>query len=101
MDICLRLGNLAILLKNNEKAINFYKEGLQISPNNIQILVALSKLYMQMNYLELCQQTCSTILKIEPDNEIASVMLADIAFQKVRLIFFNVLNPIFLNFLVQ
>lgn len=89
MVICLRLGNLAILLKNNEKAVNFYKEGLQIFPNNVQILVALSKLYMQMNYLELCQQTCSTILKIEPDNEIASVMLADIAFRKVSFHFLS------------
>lgn len=81
------MGNLAILLKNHEKAVNFYKEGLHCFPNNVQVLAALSKLYMQMNYLELCQQTCSTILKIESDNEIASVMLADIAFRKVGLHF--------------
>lgn len=36
-----------------------------------------------MNFLELCQQTCSAILRIDADNESASVMMADIAFRKV------------------
>ncbi|CAH1154815.1 unnamed protein product, partial [Phaedon cochleariae] len=85
VDICVKLGEMAIVLKNNEQAISFYKEGLQVSPDNKTILVALAKLYMQINYLELCQKTCSTILKIDPENESASVMMADIAFRKVRL----------------
>lgn len=83
VEICLKLGHIATSLKNTDQAINFYKEGLQTSPNNTQILVALAKLYMQMNFLELCQQTCSTVLRIDPDNETASVMMADIAFRKV------------------
>lgn len=84
VKICLKLGHIATLLKNTEQAVNFYKEGLQTSPNNIQILVALANLYMQMSYLELCQQTCSTVLRIDPENETASVLMADIAFRKVR-----------------
>lgn len=36
-----------------------------------------------MNYLELCQQTCSALLKTDPENEAASVMMADLAFRKV------------------
>lgn len=36
-----------------------------------------------MNYLDLCQQTCASLLKLDPDNEAASVMMADIAFRKV------------------
>lgn len=83
ITISLKLGEIAMMLKNSEQAVDFYKEGLKIFPNNIQILVALAKLYMQMNYLELCQQTCSTILRICPENETASVMMADIAFRKV------------------
>lgn len=83
VDISLKLGEMAVLTKNKEQAVTYYKEGLVISPNNVPILVALAKLYMQMNQLELCQQTCNTILRIQPDNEAASVMMADIAFRKV------------------
>lgn len=83
----MKLGEISILLKNNEQAVNFYKEGLQTSPNNVRVLCALAKLYMQMNYLELCQQTCSNILRIDPENETASVMMADIAFRKVSMYF--------------
>lgn len=36
-----------------------------------------------MNYLDMCQQVSTTILSLESENEIASVMMADIAFRKV------------------
>lgn len=48
VDIAMKMGELAILLKSNEQAINFYKEGLSVSPDNITILVAIGKLYMQV-----------------------------------------------------
>ncbi|CAG9772405.1 unnamed protein product [Ceutorhynchus assimilis] len=83
INISMKLGEMAIAMKNNDQAINYYKDGLNVSPNNISILVALAKLYMQMNYLELCQQTCAIILRIDPENETASVIMADIAFRKV------------------
>lgn len=37
-----------------------------------------------MNALELCQQTCGAILDIDNENEEASLLMADIAFHKVR-----------------
>ncbi|XP_060525880.1 tetratricopeptide repeat protein 21B-like isoform X2 [Cylas formicarius] len=83
VDIALKLADTAISLKNHEQAVNYYKESLTVSPNNISILVALARQYMQMNYLELCQQTCASVLRIDADNEAASVMMADIAFRKV------------------
>ncbi|XP_066149408.1 tetratricopeptide repeat protein 21B-like [Euwallacea fornicatus] len=83
VTISIKLGELAISIKNKEQAVNYYKEGLAVSPNNTPILVALARLYMQMNNLDLCQQTCSSILRIDPNNESASVLMADIAFRKV------------------
>ncbi|CAH0554061.1 unnamed protein product [Brassicogethes aeneus] len=83
VETALKLADLSISIKNNDDAVNFYKEGLDVSPNNIGILVNLAKLYMQMNFLELCQQTCSNILRLDSENEAASVMMADIAFHKV------------------
>lgn len=47
VEISMKLGEMAISMKNNEQAINYYKEGLDVSPNNINIMVALAKLYMQ------------------------------------------------------
>ncbi|KAF7266424.1 hypothetical protein GWI33_020255 [Rhynchophorus ferrugineus] len=83
ISLSTKLGEMALSMKNTEQAVNYYKEGLAVSPNNISVLTALAKLYMQTNYLELCQQTCATILRIDPDNEVASVIMADIAFRKV------------------
>lgn len=49
VDISLKLGDMAISMKNNEQAVSYYKDGLTVSPNNTSILVALAKLYMQVS----------------------------------------------------
>lgn len=36
-----------------------------------------------MNYLELCHQTCASLLELDPENETACILMADIAFRKV------------------
>ena len=102
VDIGVKLAEIASTLKNHDQAVQFYKDTLEISPNNTEILTALAKLYMQvrivrvldcrkfrvlqMNILEPCQQICTNILAIEAENEHASVMMADIAFRKVRMV---------------
>ncbi|KAF5302439.1 hypothetical protein FQR65_LT08528 [Abscondita terminalis] len=82
-NICKKLSVVSVSLKDNEGAVSLIKEALSMFPNDIELLVALANLYIQMNHLELCQQTCGTLTKLDPDNEDASVMLADIAFRKV------------------
>lgn len=84
MEICTRMAELSVSMRDNEKATQYYKEALSLNPTNSALLVALAKLYLQMNYLELCQQTCSVLLKTDPENEAASVMMADLAFRKVN-----------------
>lgn len=83
VEISMKLAELSTATREFEQAINHYKDALFISPDNPSILAALAKLYMQMNYLDLCQQTCSTLLNFDPENEQASVMMADIAFRKI------------------
>lgn len=83
IQLNMKLGELASGFRDHEKAINHYKDALTVSNDNPKILAALAKLYMQINYLELCQQTCANLLKLDADNEIASVLMADIAFRKV------------------
>ncbi|KAK5649373.1 hypothetical protein RI129_000402 [Pyrocoelia pectoralis] len=82
-DICMQLSEISVSLKDNEGGIALLKEAISIFPNDVTILKSLAQLYMQMNNLELCQQTCALLSKIDPDNEEASVMLADIAFRKI------------------
>ncbi|XP_015840637.1 tetratricopeptide repeat protein 21B [Tribolium castaneum] len=83
LDIGVKLAEIAATLKDNDKAVQFYKDALEISPSSTEILTALAKLYMQMNELDSCQQICTNILSLDPENENASVMMADIAFRKI------------------
>lgn len=83
VDISMGLADLCINSREHEQAINHFKDALFISPDNHKTLAALAKLYIQMNYLDLCQQTCTNLLNIDPENEAASVMMADIAFRKI------------------
>lgn len=44
-----KLAELSISIKNTDDAVNFYKECLNVSPNNVNIMVSLAKLYMQVS----------------------------------------------------
>ncbi|XP_046963364.1 tetratricopeptide repeat protein 21B-like [Vanessa cardui] len=66
-------------------AANLYSEALIHSPRDPNTLLALAKLYAQMNNPEKCEQTCAVLLNTDPNNESAAVMMADLAFRKVDL----------------
>ncbi|XP_037868636.1 tetratricopeptide repeat protein 21B [Bombyx mori] len=66
-------------------AANLYSEALIHTPREPSTLLALAKLYAQMNNPEKCEQTCAVLLNADPNNESAAVMMADLAFRKVDL----------------
>uniref|UniRef100_T1GGC8 Tetratricopeptide repeat protein 21A/21B fourth ARM domain-containing protein n=1 Tax=Megaselia scalaris TaxID=36166 RepID=T1GGC8_MEGSC len=74
--ICTLLAEQSISLRENEQALQYYKEALKFSPEDVQILCSLGRLYMQMNLMDLCRDICSQILRIDSNNETASVMMA-------------------------
>lgn len=82
-NICQQMAEYANMLRDHDAAIQFYKEALAYSPEDKNTLVALARLYMQVNDLEQCQISCMTLLKADSNNEAATVMLADLAFRKV------------------
>lgn len=82
-QICLYIADHATSLREFDQAIDYYKEALSYKPNDITALLSLAKLYMQVNNLDKCEQTCMTLLKADSNNEAASVMMADLAFRKV------------------
>ncbi|XP_063227668.1 tetratricopeptide repeat protein 21B-like [Bacillus rossius redtenbacheri] len=81
--ICQQMAERAAALRDHDLAIRYYKEALSFMPENPDTLVALARLFMQVNDLENCQATCMTLLKADANNEAATVMLADLAFRKV------------------
>ncbi|XP_072940009.1 tetratricopeptide repeat protein 21B-like [Epargyreus clarus] len=72
-------------LKEPAAAANLYSEALIHSPRDPEILLALAKLFAQMNNPDKCEQTCAVLLNADPNNESAAVMMADLAFRKVDL----------------
>lgn len=64
------------------------QEALKYSQEDIKIMTSLARLYMQVNNIGECQVMCSMILKVDPNNENASVLMADLSFRRVSSHFF-------------
>ncbi|XP_011313823.1 tetratricopeptide repeat protein 21B-like [Fopius arisanus] len=82
-EVCLTMADHATIVRDWEQAITHYKEALQHKPTDIKALLSLAKLYMQVNDLDKCAQSCTALFTADPNNEAASVMMADLAFRKV------------------
>ncbi|XP_014296947.1 tetratricopeptide repeat protein 21B [Microplitis demolitor] len=83
VEICLMLAEHSTAIRDFDEAIGYYKDALQHRPKDIKALLSLAKLYMQVNDLDKCALSCSALLNADPNNEAASVMMADLAFRKV------------------
>lgn len=77
------MADQSLKLKDNPQAIVHYKEALKYSPNEIGIMSALARIYMQSGLYSNCQDICSAILRLEPNNDVASVIMADLSLRKV------------------
>lgn len=81
--MCVLLAEQSVALRDNYQAVIHYKEALRYSPDDLKIMTPLARIHMQINNIAECQTMCSMILKIEPNHEAASVMMADLSFRKV------------------
>lgn len=84
------MAEQSILLRDNHQAISHYQEALKYTPDDIKVITALARLCMQVSNVLDCQAMCTKILKMDPNNETASVMMADLSFRGVSL--FNTLH---------
>lgn len=78
------MAEQSISLRDNQQAIVHYHEALKYSPNDLKIMTALARLYMQVNNVTECQEMCGLLLKLDANNEAASVMMADLSFRRVN-----------------
>ncbi|KAK7082681.1 Tetratricopeptide repeat protein 21B [Halocaridina rubra] len=81
-SMCAKMAEHAANQRDFEKAIKLYKEALQYDAENAHILMALAKLYMQINDLDQCQYTCMTLLRSDKENNSATVMMADLSYRR-------------------
>ncbi|XP_055541465.1 tetratricopeptide repeat protein 21B-like [Wyeomyia smithii] len=81
--ICILMAEQSIALRDNEQAVHHYHEALKIMPGDVNVLVALARAYMQVANMDQCQLICAEILQKEPNNEAASVMMADLCFRRM------------------
>ncbi|XP_068157433.1 tetratricopeptide repeat protein 21B-like [Drosophila tropicalis] len=82
--ICLLMAQQSIQRRDNEQALQHFKECVKYTPNDVEILVSLARLQMNSMEMDLCRDTCLKILQIDSNNESASVMMADLSFRKME-----------------
>lgn len=87
--ICCLLAEQSVNLRENDQAIQYYKEAIKYAPSDVVVMGALAKLYMQRSAMEQCQQVCGQMLQVDSKNEAASVMMADLSFRRVSGFNFN------------
>jgi tetratricopeptide repeat protein 21B len=81
--ICALMAEQSIMIRDNEGAIQHYKEAIKYSSIDTAQQAALAKLFMQLNRMSECQTMCGMILDKDPNNEAAQVMMADLSFRKI------------------
>lgn len=81
--ICILMAEQSIALRDSHQAITHYQEALKYSQDDIKVITPLARLYLQVNNVVDCKAMCTRILKLDPNNEAASVMMADISFRGV------------------
>jgi tetratricopeptide repeat protein 21B len=64
--------------------MELYNEALRHNETHSGSLLALARMHIEAGNMDQCQQQCVLLLKHDPDNEEASVMLAELMFHKVR-----------------
>ncbi|KAI2660900.1 Tetratricopeptide repeat protein 21B [Labeo rohita] len=67
------------LTANRHKSVSLSIDHIK---NAFQVMLELAQLYLTLDDVEACQQQCSAILKNDPVNESATLMMADLMFRK-------------------
>lgn len=86
------MAEQSIALRDSPQAISHYQEALKFSQEDIKVITALARLYLQVNNVIDCKAMCSKILKLDESNESASVMMADLSFRGVINYYFHFLK---------
>ncbi|XP_062825281.1 tetratricopeptide repeat protein 21B isoform X1 [Anolis carolinensis] len=81
-EICSEIAKHSATQRNYEKAIKFYKEALVYCETDNKVMLELARLYLAYDDVDSCQRQCALLLKNDPDNAAAAMMMADLMFRK-------------------
>uniref|UniRef100_A0A915HU30 Uncharacterized protein n=1 Tax=Romanomermis culicivorax TaxID=13658 RepID=A0A915HU30_ROMCU len=81
-EICCQLGQFYENHRDLQKSINFYQEALIELSQDIKIMLSVARLHLLMGDLEHCYQMCQKVLILDKDNDMATLMLADLMYQR-------------------
>jgi tetratricopeptide repeat protein 21B len=62
---------------DNERALHFYNEALKLNETHVASRLAIARINLLNNDVEACQHQCVTLLRQDPDDGEASMLLAD------------------------
>ncbi|KAJ3319716.1 Tetratricopeptide repeat protein 21B [Boothiomyces sp. JEL0866] len=83
-EICYELGQLAEQEKDFDKASSYYVESSQHFQKNTKSLIHLTKLYLKQGNTGSAQAQLNAILSVDPNSIEASVLMADLLFEKAQ-----------------
>ncbi|CAD5217251.1 unnamed protein product [Bursaphelenchus okinawaensis] len=97
-EMAARLADLHARRREHTKAIDYYKEAIFINERDVhmvenpepdslehfhlQIMIKLARIYMTIGNVTLCHQQCNAIQNLDKNNNEATLMLADVNYQK-------------------
>ncbi|XP_050099284.1 tetratricopeptide repeat protein 21B-like [Anopheles aquasalis] len=81
--ICVLMAEQSMAIRDNEQMVMHYKEALKFAHGDTSVMASLARIYMQLNQISECQAMCAQIFQLEPKNETALVMMADLAFRQM------------------
>uniref|UniRef100_A0A914NX93 Tetratricopeptide repeat protein 21A/21B fourth ARM domain-containing protein n=1 Tax=Panagrolaimus davidi TaxID=227884 RepID=A0A914NX93_9BILA len=73
-SICCKLAELYRTKREYLRAIDFYKEAIEIDNKDIRSMLALAHLYYTMGKIQQCNQQCQAILNIDRNNNEATLV---------------------------
>lgn len=65
------------------QAIETYRQALHLCEGHSAAAVALAKLHLALGQDDKCQEVCTGLLRAQPDNQEAQLMLAELMFSQV------------------
>tara|TARA_B100000780_G_C21085641_1_gene437340 strand:+ start:501 stop:1565 length:1065 start_codon:yes stop_codon:yes gene_type:complete len=75
-------GSSNVTGKGGDLSLKTYQEALRHEESHEKSLIALAKYHLRSGDLDKCRQYCMTLTRIDSNNEEATMMLADMMFQK-------------------
>uniref|UniRef100_A0A803TDW6 Tetratricopeptide repeat protein 21B n=1 Tax=Anolis carolinensis TaxID=28377 RepID=A0A803TDW6_ANOCA len=74
-EICSEIAKHSATQRNYEKAIKFYKEALVYCETDNKVMLELARLYLAYDDVDSCQRQCALLLKNDPDNAAAAMVI--------------------------